>query len=134
MWTTKQANRFAAALDVAAMGVVAAMLVGFAAKEEWGVAASLVLIMASVGVRSWRRRRRGIADDNMLPVDGRARDERDAYIQLRAWAVVGQAAAIGSLVLVGVGAFQVRLVPWLLPIAGVFALYYGSILWQRLRG
>jgi hypothetical protein len=100
MWTARQANRVADWL-VLAQVLLVAWGVGRAVRGDW-IEAGFLIVMAVLFFALDRRRvRRWDAEaklhgqtSDMALLGGRAGDEREAYIQLRAWANVGLAAVV----------------------------------------
>jgi len=70
-----------------------------ATSADWWEVVVWVVVGAYWVYRYWRQRRKPDRDISLDTYGGRANDERDAFIQLRAWAVVGQAAFAAVVVL-----------------------------------
>jgi hypothetical protein len=122
MWTVKQNNRVATFMEVvyvvvgAAAGIVAAVLGHWLAV----LAAAAVVAWVAAGMVLGRRTR----GEPKLLLFGRARDERQAHLQLRAYATVGQASMVVFIVGFGVELARLSFGVWtiLLAFAGVVGI------------
>jgi hypothetical protein len=89
MWTARSANRFSFVFGMATVALLVAAAVGAGLRGKWGgvtataIGAVLVVVFMVVVGRSRR--------ESAVLAAGLARDERQAYLQLRAYATVGQA-------------------------------------------
>ncbi len=93
MWTIRQARRWA----TVTVAILPAMMLAFAVRaalsRDWVGVAIVLAIGAAFVAQNARRVRR---DPEAASGQGFARDEREAYIQLRGLAAVGQAAILIS--------------------------------------
>ncbi len=93
MWTIRQARRWA----TVTVAILPAMMLAFAVRaalsRDWVGVAIVLAIGAAYTAQVARRVRR---DPEAASEQGFARDEREAYIQLRGLAAVGQAAILIS--------------------------------------
>ncbi len=144
MWTARQANRVADRWLVLASVFLVAWGVGHALRGNW-ISAGFLLVMAVLNFALNRRRaRRWDAEaklhgqtSDMALLSGRAGDEREAYIQLRAWANVGQAAWLIATLAVAVVVAKLELNPMWFAAIGTFAVLGAvqviSVLWLQGR-
>ncbi|HSK95405.1 MAG TPA: hypothetical protein VK891_02220 [Euzebyales bacterium] len=95
MWTIEKANRAGAVFDAAIVGLVLALGVAELRGGRAAAGATLIVVAGVIAALSWWRPR---AEGTVLAV-GRANDERQAGVQLRTWALVGQVYMIGFMVL-----------------------------------
>ncbi|GAA1386575.1 hypothetical protein [Catellatospora chokoriensis] len=130
MWTTRQANRTAHAMDALSVLFPLAMGASAASHQDWLGVAVWTAMLGFMARRLWRRWSSG-AEASML--SGGAADERDAYIQLRAWANVGQVALGGASVLALLAVLRTGMAWTLWPLVGFGVVQTGSVLWLRAR-
>ncbi len=144
MWTARQANRVADRWLVLGSVFLVAWGVGHAVRGNW-ISAGFLIVMAVLSFALDRRQRsrwdteaklHGETSDMAL-LDGRAGDEREAYIQLRAWANVGQAAWLIATLAVAVVVAKLELNPMLFAAIGTWAVLLAvkliSVLWLQGR-
>ena len=129
MWTIKQNNRFATFIEVvwlvmpAVAGTVAALLGHWLAV----LAAGAVVAWTAAGMALGRRAR----SEPKILLFGRARDERQANLQLRAYATVGQAVMVAFIVGFGVELARLSFGVWTVLLA--FAGLVGTVALVMMR-
>ena len=105
MWTVKQNNRVATLIEVVWLGAPAVAGVVAAFLGHWLAVLAAAAVVAWVGAGMvLGRRARG---ETHVLLFGRARDERQANLQLRAYATVGQ--AVMAVLIVGFAVELARL-------------------------
>jgi hypothetical protein len=133
MWTIKQANRTAVAMNVLFVALMVALGTATLVHGRQAEAATWFVFALLVGVAArWRPR-----SETFALLVGRANDERQAWLQLRIWAAVGQAYAALFAVLTIVAAFASEdpwdQQPWflLIGVAGVVGVVAALVLRRR---
>ena len=129
MWTTKQANQAILAFETLGAVVLGVVAVSAAMRAQWSTVIAVAVLLA-LGFVSFRRRQRGGAPSTLNEL---ARDERDAYIQLRAWALVGQAAMAALLVLAAIDVWQAPSARWVWPLVLLTLVRSASTSWLKRR-
>jgi hypothetical protein len=133
MWTTKQNNRVALVfVTLGTVGFAAIAAIPLAAERRWGwalaIGAAAAAVAGTTARRYWRNSSFGVFSQ------GKATDEREAYIMLRSWATVGQVGMAASLALVVVDAFgkpQLGTGFWLLVLFSLTQLV--TVAWLKAR-
>lgn len=128
MWTTKQANNAALAVDLTMTVVIVVLAVRAVIDGFWLGAAGFAAMVGYLAYRAATRHRRGA---DML--EGRAGDEREAYIQLRTWATIGQASVLAVLALLAIDVARGEYGNWYLALLGFGAVHFASVTWLKAR-
>jgi hypothetical protein len=129
MWTVKQNNRVATLIEAVWLGapVVAGIVAAFLGHWLAVLAAAAVVAWVGAGMVLGRRAR----GEARVLLFGRARDERQANLQLRAYATVGQAVMVVFIVGFGIELARLSFGVWTFLLA--FAGLVGALTLMILR-
>jgi hypothetical protein len=136
MWTTKQANISAKVLGALSYLIIIAYALRAIGSGKWSDIAPWAIFCGLLLYQYLRRRsKKAVRDTDLDAYSGRAGDERDASIQLRAWAMVGQVALAVAAVLTAadiVGYIRQPLA--FAAFVALAAVHFGSVFAMRFHG